>query len=508
MLRFQKNKKDGKNMLYEEKPELEGICLTSENIKNQIGDSSDIIIRTLFVNGNKDLLVTLIFVDGLINSKNVDDDVLKPLLQEGILSQSGSEKEIIERISNGALYHSAVKVRSKIDECIEDILDGSAALIFDKVQRAATFDIKGFEKRAISEPSGENIIKGAKDAFVEAIRVNTSLVRRKIKTQNLRIYETKVGVQTLTSIAVVYIEGLTNKNLLKEVLKRLDSINIDGALTAASIEEYIIDNKWSIFPQVMYTERSDKFCESILYGRAGLIIDGLPIAYIVPVVFSMFLQAPEDYANNYIVASIIRIIRYGSYVATLVIPGFYISITTFHQEMIPTDLAMSIIKSKSGVPFPIFVEVLFMLIAFELLIEAGLRLPKTIGQAVSVIGAVVVGQAAVTAKLLSPAVIIVIALTGIAGFTMPNQDFSNSVRFWRLILVICSVIAGLFGLSIGLLVMGYMLSKMESFGVPYLSPFAANEGRELLQDSILRFPLFTMKKRPMNLKTTNKKRQE
>lgn len=507
MRKSYKRKANGQKVLYEERPELRGIELTAENIMNHIGDSSDIISRQLFVNGDMELPVTLFFVDGLVDSKSINDDILKPLLQESILSQSEYEEEIVNKINAGALYHKMANVRSSIDECIEDILDGHAALIFSTAKKAVTFEIKGFEKRNIYEPSSENVIKGAKDAFVEVLRVNTSLVRRKIRTQNLRIRETKVGTQTLTGIAVVYIEGLTNPNLVDEVIKRIDSIHIDGVVISGAIEEYIVDNKWSIFPQTMVTERSDKFCRNVLEGRVGVLMDGLPLSFILPATFNMFLRAPEDEANNYIVASIIRLIRYSSYVASLTIPAFYISITTFHQEMIPTNLAISIIRSKLGVPFPTFFEVIFMLISFELLLEAGLRLPRTVGQSVSIVGAVVVGQAAVSAQLLSPAVIVVIALTGIAGFTMPNQDFANAVRFWRMLLVLFSVAAGLFGLAMGLLLMAYILSRMECFGVPYLTPFVANDGKDLFYGTLIRAPLFIQKKRAKELKTTDKKPQ-
>ncbi len=506
MLKFWKKKKDGQPFLYEEKPELENLELTTKNIRNQIGDSNDIIFRDLYINGHMDLPVTLVFVDGLINGKIVDDDILKPLLQETVLTRNKG-KDIIKHIMHGGLYHNSAKVREKIDECIEDILTGDVALIFDKENKAITFDIKGFEKRSISEPSGENIIKGAKDSFVEVLRVNTALIRRKIKTQNLRIKQTKIGQQTLTDVAVVWIEGIANRHIVDELFRRLDSIKIDGAVSARFIEEFIIDNKWSMFPQVIYTERSDKLCQSLLDGRVGLVIDGLPTVYIVPAVYNMFFEAPEDFANNYVAASFITLLRYFSYFISLILPAFYIAITTFHQEMIPTDLTISIVTSKEGVPFPSFIEVTGMLIAFELLIEAGLRLPKAIGQAISIVGAVIVGQAAVSAKLESPTVVIIVALTGIAGFTMPNQDFSNTVRIWRLILAACSSIAGLFGIVIGMLVMGYRAASMESFGVPYLTPFAANEGKELAQDTIFRLPLFMMKKRPASLKAINKKRQ-
>lgn len=318
----------------------------------------------------------------------------------------------------------------------------------------------------------------------------------------------KIGQQTITPVAICYVDGIANPHLIKELTKRLEKIDIDGVLTTAAIEEYIIDDKSSTFPQIVYTERPDKFCSNLLEGRVGILIDGLPTAFIVPGVINQFMQAPEDYSRNFLVASMIDIIRYLSLIVTLFLPGFYISISTFHQEMIPTELALSIIASKEGVPFPTFIEVIVLLIAFEVLLEAGLRMPKPIGQAVSIVGALVVGQSAVEAKMVSPAVVIIAAVTLIAGFTIPNQDFSNAARLWRIIMTIFPSIAGLFGLALGLIGLLLHLATIETFGVAYLTPFAANEGNELAKDTIVRLPMWIMKKRPRSLRTINKKRQK
>jgi len=330
----------------------------------------------------------------------VNDDVLKPLSQEKILENAKDFKSIIDLIMHGTIYHASRKLRENLGDTLTDILNGSVALIFDEEKKAITFDIKGFEKRNITEPANESALKGAKDSFIEVLRVNTSLVRRKISTPYLRIKETTVGRQTKTSVAVIYIENLTNKKIVREVFKRLNGINIDGATTAGSIEEYIIDNKYTMFPLILNTERTDKFCHNILEGRVGLIIDGLPTAYVIPATISMFFQAPEDYAQNYVIGSFLRVLRYVNLLITLLLPGFYISITTFHQEMIPTLLAISLIRSKQEVPFPTSTSIIFMLLAFEVLVEAGFRLPQTIGQTISIIGALVLGQAAVQAKII------------------------------------------------------------------------------------------------------------
>lgn len=481
--------------------------VTTENIKSILSDSDDIKYQVYYINGRRNLPVTLIYVDGLVDTKVINDDILKPLMQEKALEEVNNLKDIVDLIEHGIIYHASRKMQSSLGDTLEDILRGSVALVFDKEKKAITFDAKGFEKRAITEPSTESALKGAKDSFIEVLRVNTALVRRKIHTPYLRIKEIIVGKQTRTSIAVIYIENLTNKNIVEEVIERLSKINIDGATTAGSIEENIIDNKRTIFPLVLNTERTDKFCHNILEGRVGLIIDGLPTTYIIPATVDMFYQTPEDYAQNYVISSFLRLIRYVNSLLTLLLPGFYIAITTFHQEMIPTVLAITIISSKAEVPFPTSTSIFFMLLAFEVLIEAGFRLPKTIGQTISIVGAIVVGQAAVQAKIISPVVVIVIAVAGLAGLTMPNQDFLNALRICRLMFAICATIAGLYGLSLAFLLLIYHMNTLETFGVPYFSPFSANEGRDVLNDSIIRVPLSFMKKRPSNLKTLNKKRQ-
>lgn len=507
LFRFGKKGRDKDQIVYIEKIEHSKLELTSANVKKLIQHSTDIIFRELYINGDKNLSVTMVFVDGLIDVKSVDDNILKPLTQEMKLSQSKNIGEIINQIEHGTLYHVMQKTREKLGDCVNDVIDGSVALIFDQAKKAITFDIKGYEKRTVSEPSDENVIKGAKDSFVESIRTNTATIRRKIKTYNLIIEETTIGKQTLTKVAITYIKGITNRNIIQEVKKRLSKIDTDGVLTSGVIEESIVDRPKSPFPQIIYTERPDKFCANVVEGRVGLLIDGLPVTFVIPGTIASFLQAPEDYTYNYLVGSVIRTLRYVLMFTTLILPGFYVALTTFHHEMIPTNLALAIAASKEGVPFPSFIEVIFMLIAFEILMEAGLRLPKTIGQAVSIVGAVVVGQAAVEANFVSPSVIVIIALTAISTFTMPNQDFSNALRIWRFILVIMSSIIGLFGLTIGLLLLLVHLSDIEVYGIPYLSPFVGGENKQM-QDSIFRFPYYFQRKRPIELKTYNKKKED
>jgi spore germination protein KA len=289
-----------------------------------------------------------------------------------------------------------------------------------------------------------------------------------------------------TNAGVVYLEGVAEPEKVAEVLRRLESITEQVIKSTSAVEDSLKDNRWSIFPQVMYTERPDKLCANVAEGKIGILIDGYPIAFIVPAVFNMLFQSGEDYSQNYAHGSYVRLLRYMGAFLSLVIPAFYVAITTFHHEMLPTNLMLAIIKSKQAVSFSTFLEVFALLVAFEILIEAGIRLPKSIGQAVSIIGGLVVGEAAVSAKLISPAIVVVIAVTGICGFVVSSGDLGNSFRLARLLLLISAGFAGLYGLSLGLIFMLYYLCQTTSLGEPYM--VAYKDGDSAVRDGLLRLP--------------------
>jgi spore germination protein KA len=481
--------------------------ITSEKLKQMFADSQDIVFNNICVNNKNELRLTVAFVDGMINSKTADDDILKPLIQEEVFSSVRTEEGLIDLIMCGTVYHCQRKLRYNMTDCVDDLLGGSVVLVFDSVGKAITFEEKGFERRNLTEPTNENVLKGSKEPFIEVLRVNTALVRRRIRASELKINHLIIGERTKTSVCVVYMQTIANDETVNEVIKRLSAIKIDGILSAGNIEGMICDKKMTIFPQLLYTERVDKFCANLLEGRVGIMIDGLPLAYLIPVNMNSFIQAPEDYALISPQSTFVRLIRYISMFVSVILPAFYVSVTTFHQEMIPTKLATSIISSKEDVPFPTFIEVLLMLLAFEVLLEAGLRLPKSIGQALSIVGALVIGEAAISANLLSPGVVIVVAAAGITGFVIPSQDLANADRLCRLFLVICSIIGGLYAVAVGIVVIVYHLCTIEAFGVPYLSPFVSNEGKQVFKDTLLRYPPNIDLNRPADTKPKDIKKQ-
>ena len=357
------------------------------------------------------------------------------------------------------------------------------------------------------EPTIENVNKGPRDSFIENYRTNTATVRRKIKVPDLVIEQMTIGERTKTTVAIVYIKSITNEELIKMARDRLNSVVTDNVLTTSIVEDALSDNMKSTLPQVVSTERPDKFSADIIEGRVGILIDGLPFGFIIPATFNQFMQTPEDYSRKFIISSFIRIIRFGSLIMATFLPALYVAITTFHPEMIPTNVVLFIAKSREGVAFPIAFEALGLLIAFEILYEAGLRIPKSVGQTVSIVGTLVVGQAAVEAKLVSPSIVVVIAATAIASFTIPNQDFSNFVRLWRIGCTILGIFLGLLGVVFSIIILAFELCKMESFGVSYMTPFVGNDGNGLLKDTFFRAPLKFNKMRPASLKTKDPKRQ-
>lgn len=504
MPKYKGNYEKADKIVLDETFDYKDLELNFPNIYSILGTNSDFVYRRIYVANNNKLSVSVFYMDGMVDNQLISDYVIKPLMQAEQFTKCDCEADVISMIDQGTVYFANTKKRTKIKDVLNDVLTGSVVLLFDRQRLAFTFETKGFDKRPITEPSIENVIKGAKDTFVETIRVNTATCRRKIKSPNLVIEEVIVGRQTKTPVAICYMRNITNDSLVKEVKKRLNDVEVDNVLTTGYLEEFIIDDKSSAFPQIQFTERPDRFCTNLLDGRVGLIIDGMPITYIIPGTLLQFLQAPEDYSQNYLISSAIRYLRFTSMFVTLLLPAFFVSITNFHQEMIPTELTFSIIAAKQGVPFPMFVEVILMLIAFEVLVEAGIRLPQPIGQTISIVGALVVGQAAVQAKLLSPVTVIVIAITAITSFVMPNQDFSNALRLWRFLFVIISCVIGIYGLTMGLVLLLYHWCKIDSFGVPYLSPFVGDEEVQL-GDTLFRLHLTTMKYRPASLRAKNKR---
>ena len=459
-------------------------------IAAQFEDAADFETRKVLCGGQ---LLTVLFLDGLTSGRDIAEQVLRPLAQ---MTDEAREEVLYTRALQGGVWCASVKEPESTQQAAELLVNGFCVILFPKSGKALGCEVKTGEKRSPSPPETENTVKGAKDAFTETLRTNTSLVRRHLRTPGLRLAETVVGKRTLTKVTVCWIDRLTDPELPRRMQERLSSIDIDGALSPAAIEEYVTGSRRTAFPLLEYTERTDHFCQGLLDGQVGLLTDGLPLGYLAPVGLGRLMRSPEDRATDFFSASMLRLLRYAALGVSLLLPALYAAMAMFHQQMLPTKLLLSIIESKQNVPFSTLLEVLGLLCAFELLQQAGLHLPQAVGTAVSIIGGLVVGTAAVDAKLVSPAALIVTASSGICGFTLPNRELSDAVRLWRFVLTVLAGLWGLFGVTVGLLLLLTELAGLESLGRSYLSPF----GRAEVKGALVRPRLVRQKWRDGALK--------
>lgn len=452
-------------------------------------DCSDVIFRSFRIWGQMDAMI--IYIEGLTDTDLLDRNVLSPLMK---MEVNEDEPLGIDWIKNYLTISDTNKV-NLVADCIESISTGRPILLLEGELYAVSFGLTKFEKRSVDEPEAEKVIRGPRGGFIESLQVNTSLLRRIIKSPAMKIKTMTIGEYSKTSVSLIYIEGIVSPPLIEEMESRLKRIKIDGVLDSEYIEEMIEDNPFSPFPQFLSTERPDVVSANLLEGRAAILTDGTPFAIIAPVSFFTMIQAPDDYYDHYIIRTLIRWLRFVFLFAALVFPALYVAITTFHQEMIPDALLISIATARENVPFPAFVEVLLMELMLEALREAGVRLPNQLGSAVSIVGALVIGQASVQAGLVSAPMVIVVATTGIASFMVPRYMFGYSIRMLRFPLILLASVSGLLGIMLGILAIVIHLCGLRSFGAPYLGPLAPLKKSDL-KDVLWRAPLWKMDTRP------------
>ena len=478
--------------------------LNLQEICETLGQSTDLVVRRFVLQAAKAQAAALVYIDGLTDAKVINNQVLKPLMnstgQE--TSKHGSGTEWVEEC---LLTVGGVNRSDSLAGLIEAVLTGDTALIIESQTTALLISTKGWEKRGVSEPDTEVIVKGPRDGFTETLRTNTALLRRKIGHPALTFEKIVVGKKTRTDINIAYLRSVTNEKLVGEVRRRLKRIDTDGILAAGFVEQYIEDAPFSPFITVGYTERPDVCAARILEGRVAIMIDGTPVVSTVPMLFIESFQSPDDYNFRPFYATFIRWFRYSAYVTSIMLPGLYVALSSFHIEMVPTSLLITMAAATEGTPFPSVAEALGMGLVFEILREAGIRLPRPIGQAVSIVGALVIGEATVSAGLVGAPVVIVVAFTAITSFVVPTQADSGAIL--RFTFTILAGMFGAYGIIAGFLIVFIHLAGLRSFGVPYLAPIAPLISQDL-KDVVVRMPLWAMLTRPRSIYQQDPERQQ
>lgn len=471
-------------------------------IRNKTGNSFDVIVRKVNIGLQPKIPTAIVYIDGLVDSQSIKDFLIESIMKSPDLQEKLIQQDPLEVIEDEALPFGSIREASNWEQLFSALMNGETIILVDGKTKVLVVDTRGGERRSIEEPSSQVTVRGPRDGFTESIITNTSLVRRRIKDPNLWVESRKLGKVTNTDVAIMYINGIANEKIVEEVRRRIDQIDIDSVLESGYIEQFIEDQTYTSFPTLYHTERPDTVSGNLLEGRVAIFVDGTPFVLIAPAVFIQFFQAVEDYYARFDIATALRFLRLLIFSISIIAPAGYIAATTFHQEMIPTQLLIAVAAQREAVPFPAFVEALIMEVTFEILREAGIRMPRAVGSAISIVGALVIGQAAVQAGIVSPAMTIVVAMTAIASFATPSFAMAIAARLVRFLFMIAAATFGFYGIILGIIMLAVHLCGLRSFGVPYMTPMAPFIFKENA-DTFFRLPLWTLKKRPKLISEDN-----
>ncbi|HTG68324.1 MAG TPA: spore germination protein [Candidatus Udaeobacter sp.] len=479
-----------------------------ETVKQDLGESQDIIFRELLLTDPGGTKALIVFVQGMVEDEKLNEYVIQPLHRVRFPKDSSMQpKDLLATMKSRLLSTGIVNDICDWKMLYQKLFMGYCIIMVEGAEQAIACNVVGGARRGIEEPKTEMAIRGPREGFTESIRMNTSMLRRKIRSPKLWMEQWTIGEISQTPVSIMYIKGLADENVLKDLRERLEAIHIDGILESGNIEELIADQKWTPFPTILSNERPDSVAGNLLEGRIAIFIDGTPFVLIVPAVLNMFFQASEDYYQRFDIATFLRMLRYVSFLIALLMPSAYVAVVGFHQEMIPTQLLLKLAAQREGVPFPAYLEAFIMEFVFEILREAVVRMPSAAGNTISIVGGLVIGQSVVEAGIVSPAVVIVVSFTAIASFVSPSYNLGIAARLMRFILLLAASTLGFYGIALVVLLLILHLSNLRSFGMPYFKPLAPFSLKDM-KDTFVRAPLWLMRERPEKMADNNKARED
>ncbi len=479
--------------------DFKGQILTEDFDENigffkRLFDKDDVFrIRKLTVSRGREYRIAVMFMDGMVNTEVLNQSVIRALLTNGETPKQG---DLTEYIKDEVLFANEVSSTLDISEMLSAVFYGDTLLIAEGSRRGLLINTKGWRTRGVSEPSDERVLQGPREGFDEALMLNVALIRRKLPTPDLRVELMRAGRKTDTRMFLCYLDSVVNKSLVREIKKRIEAIDIDGVLDSNYINELIKGRRWSLFKTAGSTERPDIVAARLLEGRVALLVDGTPVALTIPYLFSENFQADDDYYVNFLVAGVGRVLRYVCFFLSISVPAIYLGLIIYHPHLLPTTFAVTVSKARGGIPFPSYVECFLLTVVFEILRETGIRMQQSVGHALSIVGGLVVGQAAVEAKIVSAPMLIVVALSGICGLMIPR--LKGAILYARFGLIVLATLFGLYGYFIGMTLLLYALFSLDSFGVDYVGSLEALTPQSL-KDTLVRAPWWKMFTRPLGL---------
>lgn len=493
--------------LFLDKPISTSLQQNMDFLSRELGESKDIIFRQLQLMDASRTNALIIYVQGMVENTVLNEFVIQPLHKDHFQDADANSDSLLDIMKNNLLSTGIVVDINDWKQLFQKLFLGYSIIMIEGTDKVIGTNVLGGARRGIEEPKTEMAVRGPREGFTESIGTNIAMLRRKIRSPKLWMEQWTIGEISQTSISVMYVKGLADEVVLADLRERLEAIQIDGILESGYIEELISDEKWSIFPTIVSNERPDAVAGDLLEGRVAILIDGTPFVLVVPAVFNQFFQAAEDYYQRFDISTFLRMIRFGSFLISLLMPSLYVAIVGYHHEMIPTQLLLKLAAQREGVPFPAYLEAFMMEIVFEILREAVIRMPTSAGNTISIVGGLVIGQSVVQAGIVSPAVVIVVAFTAIASFVSPSYSFGTAARLLRFLFLLAASTIGFYGIGLVSLLLILHLTNLRSFGMPYLKPFAPLFLKDM-KDTLVRAPLWLMRERPQRISDKNRIRQK